>query len=177
MPGFPRPPFARLLLAAALAGPLAACELPDFMSFPPQGRGNRVDADELKQLVPGTSSRADATALLGSPTAKASFDENTWLYISQLTKPVIGGTNAVRDQEVVVLSFDDAGILRNVETRGMDAALPVNVVSRTTPSPGTEATILQQLLGNVGKFNPGSAAGGSGSSRGNTGNAVGLNSQ
>ena len=37
-------------------------------------------------------------------------------------------------------------------------ALPVSVVSRTTPSPGTEASFLQQLLGNIGRFNPAGGA-------------------
>jgi hypothetical protein len=39
------------------------------------------------------------------------------------------------------------------------------VIARTTPSPGTEASFLQQLLGNIGRFNPagvGSAGGGGG---------------
>jgi hypothetical protein len=31
--------------------------------------------------------------------------------------------------------------------------LPVTVVARTTPSPGTEASFLQQLFGNIGRFN------------------------
>jgi hypothetical protein len=40
---------------------------------------------------------------------------------------------------------------------GKDAALPVTVVARTTPSPGTEASFMQQLLGNIGRFNPAGA--------------------
>ena len=29
----------------------------------------------------------------------------------------------------------------------------MTVVARTTPSPGTEASFLQQLFGNIGRFN------------------------
>ena len=32
-------------------------------------------------------------------------------------------------------------------------SIPVSIVARTTPSPGTEASFLQQLLGNIGRFN------------------------
>ncbi len=126
--------------------------MPNFMSYPPQVRGNKIDADQVSQLVPGTSTRQDATALLGSPTARATFDDNTWIYISEVTKPVIGGTQGVRDQQVYVLSFDDKGVLTKVQKKTQEDGLPVDVVSRTTPSPGTEASVLQQLLGNVGKF-------------------------
>jgi len=39
------------------------------------------------------------------------------------------------------------------------------VVSRATPSPGSEASFIQQLLGNVGKFSTGGVPGGSGGAR------------
>ncbi len=163
----------RRIATAALVLALGACSVPEFMSFDPQTRGNMVDAEQLKELVPGTSSRADVTSLLGSPTAKATFDDNTWIYIAEITRPVIGGTLEVDHQHVVVVSFNQAGIVRNIETKTKADAKPVQVVSRTTPSPGSDASILQQLLGNVGKFSPvaptssgggGAPAGGVGSS-------------
>jgi outer membrane protein assembly factor BamE (lipoprotein component of BamABCDE complex) len=130
---------------------LASCSL----FFPPtEVRGNKVDADEMKQLVPGTTTEADATSLLGSPTAKGSFDPNSWFYISELTRPVIGGTQGVLHQEVVMLTFNSQGVLQHVQTLDQRDAMSVPIVSRTTPSPGTEASFLQQLLGNVGRFTP-----------------------
>ncbi len=122
----------------------------------------------MKQLVTGVSTQADATALLGSPTAKGTFDSNVWMYISEMTRPVVGGTNAVTHQEVVELRFDDRGVLREVRTLDKKNALPATMVARTTPSPGTEASMLQQLFGNVGRFSPG----GVGNSTNNTGGAV-----
>ena len=126
-------------------------------------RGNKVDAYRLKELVPGTSTQADVTALIGSPTAKASFDPNTWLYISEATHIRIARTPGVEDQAVVVLTFDSGGVLRKIDKVDQDQSLPVTVVARTTASPGTEATFMQQLLGNVVRFNPiGGAGGGAG---------------
>ncbi len=135
---------------------LAACSL--FIP-PTVVRGNKVDADELKQLVPGKTTEADATSVLGSPTAKGSFDPNSWFYISEMTRPVIGGTQGVEQQAVIMLTFDSQGVLQHVETLNQRDALSVPIVSRTTPSPGTEASFLQQLLGNVGRFSPGAAPG------------------
>lgn len=156
----------RLFALAFLLTPLAlgACHSHSFdglLAYPPQTRGNKVDPELLVQLVPGTSSRADATALIGSPTARGTFDDDTWIYISEVTKPVIAGTLSIKDQFVVVLTFDKGGVLRNVETRNQGDSEDVAVVSRTTPTPGSNATIMQQLLGNVGRFNAGSAAQGS----------------
>jgi outer membrane protein assembly factor BamE (lipoprotein component of BamABCDE complex) len=137
------------LLAAALA--VGGCSL--FVR-PAQVRGNAVDAEALKQLVPGTSTETDVTSLLGSPTAKGTFDTNNWYYISEMTRPVIAGTQGVLKQNVVVLNFNSQGVLQHVQTLNQRDAMNVPIVGRTTPSPGTEASFLQQLLGNIGKFTP-----------------------
>ena len=101
----------------------------------------------------GTSTRADVTALIGSPTAKATFDDNTWLYVSEVTQPRIGRTLGVLSQNVVVMSFNDQGVLQDVKQLNKDDSVPVSIVARQTPSPGTEASFLQQLFGNIGRFN------------------------
>ena len=145
-------PHSRLprLAALTIAIGLAGCSL-----FQPvaQLHGNKVDADQLKELTPGTSTRADVSALIGSPTLHATFDDNTWIYVSEVTRPRIGRTMGVEEQKVVVLTFDDRGVLSGVQTKTDADSLPVSVVARTTPSPGSEASFLQQLFGNIGRFN------------------------
>jgi outer membrane protein assembly factor BamE (lipoprotein component of BamABCDE complex) len=161
----------QMFLPALLAAPLllgamvSGCSL---VEAPKQLRGNRVDADQVKELVTGTSTRADATSLLGSPTAKATFDDNTWIYIGEVTRTRVGRAPGVLQQDVVVLNFDQGGVLRGVKRLNQGDGRSVSVVSRSTPSPGSEASFMQQLLGNVGKFNAGGAAGG-GSSPGGSG--------
>jgi outer membrane protein assembly factor BamE (lipoprotein component of BamABCDE complex) len=120
----------------------------------PVVRGNHPDADALKELTPGTSTKQDVTALIGSPTAHATFDDNTWLYIGEFTQTRIGETPAVISQKVVVATFNDAGVLQHMDVRNKADALPVSVIARTTPSPGTQASFMQQLFGNIGKFVP-----------------------
>jgi outer membrane protein assembly factor BamE (lipoprotein component of BamABCDE complex) len=150
--GLPNSPLPRCLAALAALLLLAGCSVFQAQS---QVRGNRIDPDDLKELVPGTSTRADATALLGSPTARATFDENRWIYISMVTRPRIGRVQGVLSQDVVVLTFNDQGVLQNVERLDQDDSLPVSISSRATPSPGTEASFMQQLFGNIGRFSAG----------------------
>jgi outer membrane protein assembly factor BamE (lipoprotein component of BamABCDE complex) len=149
----------RILLLSCLLVSSCAWLMP-----PPQLRGNKVDPEQLKELVPGTSTKADVTAVIGSPTAHATFDDNTWIYISEVTQQRIGRTLGEIEQNVVQITFDDKGVMQGVRTLDAANALPVNVVARTTPSPGTEASFMQQLLGNIGRFNPvgGGAPGGGG---------------
>jgi outer membrane protein assembly factor BamE (lipoprotein component of BamABCDE complex) len=140
---------------------LPACSV---VETPRYHRGNKVDADLLKELVVGTSTKADVTSLIGSPTAKATFDDNDWIYISETTRTRVGRTPGILAQNVVVMTFDQGGVLRGIKQLDQDDSRPVDVVSRTTPSPGSEASFMQQLLGNIGKFNTGGAGVGTSSS-------------
>jgi outer membrane protein assembly factor BamE (lipoprotein component of BamABCDE complex) len=158
----------RLMLISCLL--LSSC---GWLMPAPQVRGNKVDAESIKELTPGTSTKADVTAIIGSPTARDTFDDNTWLYISELTQPRIGRTLGELNQNVVVLNFDDKGVLKSIDKLDKDASLPAPMIARTTASPGTEASFLQQLLGNIGRYNPAGAALGGASGGGTAGGAPG----
>lgn len=93
-------------------------------------------------------------SLLGSPTARAAFNDNTWIYIGQVTRQRVGRTPGVAEQKVVVLNFDQDGRLRSIREANIDDAKPVDMAGGATPSPGSEASILQQIFGNVGRFSP-----------------------
>ena len=164
---------AGMLLTAAAS--ISGCSL---VATPITQRGNKIDPDQLKELVVGTSTKADVTSLIGSPTARATFDDNRWLYISETTQIRIGRTPGVRAQDVVVMNFDQGGVLRGIRTLGQDDGKDVSMVSRSTPSPGSEASFMQQLLGNVGKFNTGPSlgSGGGGLGSGGSGGSVGPGS-
>lgn len=149
-----RPAIARAAVLAAFLS-LSGCA---WLAPAPVVRGNHPEADELKELVPGTSTEQDVTALLGSPTAHATFDDNTWLYIGERTQMRVGTFPAVLSQKVVVVKFNDQGVLQSIATRDKANALPVRVIARTTPSPGTNANFFQELFGNIGRYVPGAAS-------------------
>jgi outer membrane protein assembly factor BamE (lipoprotein component of BamABCDE complex) len=137
--------------------PLAGCS---FFEAQSTTRGNPVDIDSLKQLTPGVTTTADASALLGSPTAHETFDDNSWVYISQITRPRVGRLPGVLQQRVVVLNFDASGVLRSVKVYNKGDARAVDMAPGTTATPGASVSVLQQLFGNVGRFSGGGETGG-----------------
>ena len=143
-----------VLLALALG--LGACSVIDA---PPVARGHRIAEEQLKELVPGVQGRADVQALLGSPTARGTFDDNFWYYISATTRARPMQQESISGQRVVVVEFDDAGKLRQVRELGPNDGRSVSIVARETPVPGNERSLLQALFGNVGRFNPLGGAG------------------
>ncbi|GAN65158.1 outer membrane protein assembly factor BamE [Acetobacter orientalis] len=156
----------RLRKAGSLVA--ALCVLSGCAVFRPSPipRGSLIEPDDYNQLIPGTSTRADAVDLLGSATTKGAFDDNTWIYISMTTylRPI--DFPGVKKQQVVVLKFDQAGKLDSLRTLSRKDSRRVAMISQVTPTPGTRINVLQQILGNVGRYNPMQNLMGSGSTTG-----------
>lgn len=117
-------------------------------------RGSLVEPDDYKKLKIGETSRSDIMDAMGSPTAHATFDDNTWIYASmtQVLAPI--SFPRIRKQETVVLTFDQDGILRNMRVLHKNDARYVSMAPGATPTPGTKINVMQQILGNVGRYNP-----------------------
>ena len=168
-------------LALAAMFTLPGCAI---FSDQPHYRGIAVSQHDLNELTPGISSEADAQALLGPPTVQEIFQNDNWIYISQITKMRIAQTEGVKQQHVVVLSFDDSGLLKSVSQKDLNGAVVVAMDGKQTPVPGGKAGFIQQLIGGVGSYNPlgnptdtsgsGPNSSGSGAGAGGLGSGGGL---
>lgn len=138
--------FGAFILLAALA--LGACEK---LAPPPVTRGNRIEAEKLAQITKGVQTRSDVAALLGPPTARGTFDEENWYYISGNTQVMPGRYLELRDRVVVAISFDRRGVVQDIRELKPTDGQDVGMVARETPVPGTERNMLQALFGNIGR--------------------------
>jgi len=116
-------------------------------------RGNVPDADAVLSIQPGVQTKDQVSQLLGTPSSVGTFDDKTWYYISKRTRTVAFFEPTVIDQQVLCIKFDEAGVVKKVDLYGMNEALAIDPVSRTTPTYGQKLTLLQQLFGNIGRFN------------------------
>jgi len=117
-------------------------------------RGNQPDEDLLAQINPGVDDRYRVAELLGTPSAITTFGDKTWYYISKRTETTAFFDPETVDQEVVEIQFDDLGTVQSIHIYGPEDAREVAFVERETPTEGNEISLIQQLLGNIGRFNP-----------------------
>jgi outer membrane protein assembly factor BamE (lipoprotein component of BamABCDE complex) len=115
-------------------------------------RGNLPDPVKLAEIQPGVTTKDGIAQLLGTPSSVSTFNDKTWYYISRRTEQVAFFDPKVLDQEVVVVAFDDSGIVRDVGRRTLADGQAIEPVARETPAPGHELTFIEQLIGNVGRF-------------------------
>ena len=136
----------RLGAALAMLGAAAACT-PRIDT-----RGNLPDPDVLADVEVGHTNRDQVTQLLGSPSSIAAFDGESWYYISERTETLGFFAPEVKERKVVIIRFDDKGLVKAVNTLGLKDGRDIAQVERVTPTAGNEITFLQQLLGNIGRF-------------------------
>jgi len=140
----------RLFLLATVASlSLAACE-PRV-----DQRGHVATPGSVEKLQPGQQTRNDVLTLLGSPSTTATFDDETWYYISQRVETTAFLAPDTKEQTVMALKFDKAGVLKDMNTYTLKDGRAIDMVDRKTPTAGKELTIIEQIFGNVGRFGGG----------------------
>ncbi len=143
---FGRPALRASLLAGILALGLGACAQDIRV------RGNFPNAEAVSKINPGIHSRIDIQSLLGSPSTVSTFRDSKWYYIGQKSTQFAFFEPKVLERTVLVVSFDEAGLVEATRTYALEDGQPIDPVDRVTPTEGREVSILQQLLGNLGKF-------------------------
>jgi outer membrane protein assembly factor BamE (lipoprotein component of BamABCDE complex) len=117
-------------------------------------RGNKPDEEQVVLINPGVDDKNRVAELIGTPSAISTFDDRTWYYISKRTETTAFFEPDVTDQEVLAINFDENGIVQDMRVYGQEDGRTIAYVDRTTPTEGNELTLIQQLLGNLGRFNP-----------------------
>lgn len=115
-------------------------------------RGNYLHADDVRAIQPMVSTEYDVLNILGTPTAKAVFDDKTWYYVGLKTEQKSFFDQKVIEKQVYRVSFDESGFVSEIAEITEDA-IDVPLASRVTPTSGHNLTLMQQMLGNVGRFN------------------------
>ena len=115
-------------------------------------RGNEPLPESLAELAPGEQTRQDVQALLGTPSTTSVFGGETWYYISAHTTQYAFYPVHELDRTVHVLNFDDRGILTSARVLTLEDGQEIDVSQRTTPTKGREYSLIEQLIGNIGRF-------------------------
>lgn len=115
--------------------------------------GNLLKDYQIERVVTGVHTRTDVLRLLGSPTTQAPFDDKTWYYLGQETEKRGILDPEIIEERVVIVKFDEEGVVQSVEDVDTQR-LAIPYEQRKTKTHGNDLTVIQQLLGNLGRFNP-----------------------
>lgn len=137
----------RVIVLASVALAVAACS-------PAVSRHGFQPVDvQPADIVVGTDTRDTVRARLGSPSAVSTFEpENIWFYVSQTSAKYTFNLPEVTQRTITQITFDEAsGRVIAIEDLDLEDGRQVAFSDRETPTRGRELTILEQVLGTVGR--------------------------
>ena len=133
------------LAAVALAGVLTACApIVSKHGF------TAINATPAEVKV-AEDTKSTVLERLGSPSAVSTFDQNTWFYMSQSVERFAFYRPRVTKRDVVAVTFGPDEKVTAVNTYTLSDGKVIAFNGRQTPTRGRELTILEQLLGTVGR--------------------------
>ena len=135
-----RPALGALALAATLA--LGGCD--SFTQV--YQRGYVLPEGALEQIRLGAS-QEQVLIVLGTPSTVATVSGEAFYYISQTaTRAASFMPTTITDQRVVAIYFDRDRRVQRVANYGIKDGVVFDFVSRTTPTAGSDASLIKQLF-------------------------------
>jgi outer membrane protein assembly factor BamE (lipoprotein component of BamABCDE complex) len=110
---------------------------------------------QLREGMP----KSEVVGILGSPstTASVNMQGDSYYYISSTTKQTAFMKPSEVDRQVIAVRFDANDQVQTFAQYGMDDGQVIDINTKETPTRGREFTLIQQMLGNVGKPGAGGA--------------------
>lgn len=143
----------RALLAAAVVGSVAACS-PQY-----ENHGYIPLEEDLAQITVGVDTRASVAESIGTPSVAGVVNNSGYYYVRSQRRTIGALSPKVIERQVLAVSFNDAGVVTNIERFGLERGQVVPLARRVTTPGVRDNSFLRQLLGNIGRFNPAGLAG------------------
>ena len=137
-----------LVALAAAAGlmTLASCS-PVY-----QNHGYIPSDEELALIEVGKDTRDTVAATLGRPSSEGLLNDVGWFYVQSRWKHFGAMPPNEIDRQVVSVTFDEGGVVQNVERFGLEKGNVVALSRRVTDSNVKGVSFLRQLFGNIGRL-------------------------
>lgn len=110
---------------------------------------------ELAEISVGVDTRDTVAEAVGTPGASGVLDQGGYYYVSSRVRHYGAKEPQVVSRQLVAISFDQRGVVRNIERFGLEDGQVIPLSRRVTSSSVEDKTFLRQLVGNLGRFNPG----------------------
>lgn len=114
---------------------------------------------ELEEVLVGVNTRSDVEEAVGRPSTAGVLRDGAWYFVGSKIRRFGGRKPREIERQVVAISFDDSGVVSNVERFGLDRGQVVTLSRRVTESSVPNSTFVRQLLRNVGRIDLGAVTG------------------
>jgi outer membrane protein assembly factor BamE (lipoprotein component of BamABCDE complex) len=112
------------------------------------------DDKDLATITTGVDTRDTVGAFLGRPSVEGLIGDTQWFYVRSQWKTVGARAPQEVDRQVLAITFDEQGVVTNIERFGLEKGEIVAVSRRVTTEPIKGRSVLAQIFGNIGRLDP-----------------------
>ena len=141
-------PRAASLLAVIGIVALSACT-PQY-----RNHGYLPTETDLATINVGIDTRETVIATIGAPTVDGVLNDSGFYYVESKFRHFGPLAPQEIERQVLAVSFNDAGVLTNIERFGLSDGRVITLSRRVTDDNVRDTTFIRQLLGNIGNFDP-----------------------
>ena len=109
---------------------------------------------DLATISVGTDTRETVVAAIGAPSADGVLNDSGFYYIESKFRHLGPLAPQEIERQVLAISFNDAGLVTNIERFGLSDGRVITLSRRVTDDNVRDTTFIRQLLGNLGNFDP-----------------------
>ena len=139
-----------LVLIAIFAGTLA---ISSACSPRSTNRGHIPPPSQLEKLKIGEHSKSYVRNILGAPSTIGTFDNEVWYYIGRRIEQWAFFRESIIEQKIVAIYFNSQGKIEYIQRYSKQDGREIVMVDRKTPTSGRELGVIEQIIGNLGRFN------------------------
>ena len=111
--------------------------------------------EDLALVAVGTSTREDVATAVGRPASSGLLEGGDWYYVGSRWKYFGARAPQEIDRQVVAVTFNEAGVVDNVERFGLEDGRVVVLSRRVTKSSVRSLGLIRQLMGSLGRGSAG----------------------
>jgi outer membrane protein assembly factor BamE (lipoprotein component of BamABCDE complex) len=115
---------------------------------------------DLQQIVPGVDTKASVEDLIGVPNAAGVLNGSGYYYIESEVRHFAYQKPRVVERTIVAITFDEADVVSNITTYGLEDGRVVAINRRVTQTTDGDISFIRKLFGNIGGLSASNLLGG-----------------
>ena len=116
--------------------------------------------EDLSAITVGVDTRDTVASSIGRPGVAGILDDSGWYYVRSRYRNFAFYAPEEIDRQVLAISFNQQGVVTNIETFGLERGRVVQLSRRVTTENTQGVGFLRQAFGNLGRINPADFLGG-----------------
>lgn len=120
-----------------------------------RNHGYAPDDTALSEVLVGIDTRDTVSEVVGQPTAGGVLNDGGFYYVESRFRHFGPLAPDEIERQVVAITFDEGGVVRNIERFGLERGQVVTLSRRVTDDNIADTTFIRQLMGNLGRFDAG----------------------